>query len=1000
MRIGILHLSDLHFSTNQKLENKFKALNSAIHVESHNVSRLFVVVTGDIAFSGKQEEYEKFKTLFDRIAIQLTVPVEKIIVPGNHDCNFDKNNQLRDNTIISVDYNIVGDDKSVIDSCLTVQQDFWNFFKQYQTIPENRLYYTVDYNLGKKKIKFICLNSAWMSSLHEKPGTLFFPIKNFNKYELDSDITISIIHHPLNWFSPVTEDNNKREMEKYLMSTATLQMFGHEHETAFVGQHDYETNLDTLQFCGDIFNDPKKPNKSGFQYLKINLDEETGELIKYSYDSSIYVQQSKRDFDIVQIKEKDFNFSINFKEYLDRINIPLTENGKNLKLSDIYVYPHLDKISLDQNYIYSYIDSSEIVGNSEICNWILAGESQVGKTSLLKKLCQDFFLKGYYPLLLKGKDIKDLKIDQLQKKRFKKNYEEKDNFEKFRQFEKNRKIILIDDFQESRLDSSQKQEFLKSLISLFGSIVITVEDTGDVVTNAKNDFESFSVFSIKPLGHKKTNDLIVKYHTHFQNPMAMERQTFLSQVRRKFDQVSTVLGNRVVPSYPIFLLSILQSLDNASLDLSKTSYGYCYQTLIHTALTVQAKIQNDDIDTYINFLKKFSYRLYKIKTDIIEEDDFLLFYHSYKKIYHFPAYSQAKAKLIASKILIEDDSKIRFGYKYILFYLAAQHISDIILTDEGKNELNYLFENLHIDKNANILVFITHHTNDISFMHDSLFHAMVPFDDFKPITLDKGDPFYSNILDISNTIANNILDHKVDPLKVREKQLLQRDIRERKIEQQSKKRNIPKEVQKSIAPYAQAFASIDIVGQIVKNRKGSLKKEEIIDLIKESYFTGFRTVSSIGNLFEQFRNLLEDETAKKVKSSDSRDVAERKINSFIQILSLYSCLRIFTKLVYAVGLRDFQEVYEEVAQQIDTPAAKIVSLSINSYHNPISVSKVKELVKEVKNNPVAMFIIRECVKSYIYQNYVEQSTKQSLAQLLDMKLSPLRSTRPKRLSRR
>ena len=88
------------------------------------------------------------------------------------------------------------------------------------------------------------------------------------------------------------------------MSISTLQLFGHEHKTDFVGQYDYETNLDTLQFNGDIFNDSKKPKISGFHYIKINLAEETGELIKYKFDSSLYVQQSKNDFKIVHVKER------------------------------------------------------------------------------------------------------------------------------------------------------------------------------------------------------------------------------------------------------------------------------------------------------------------------------------------------------------------------------------------------------------------------------------------------------------------------------------------------------------------------------------------------------------------------------------------------------------------------------------------------------------------------------------------------------------------------
>jgi len=1001
MKVGILHLSDLHFAVGpQKIDKKFNALNSLVLSESYDISKLFIVISGDIAFSGKKEEYDKVKILLDYIGDGLEVPIEKILVPGNHDCNFDRGNQLRTNTIASMDYDTVGNDSSVIDHCLNVQQDFWSFYETYHSIPENKLLYYIDHKVENWNIRFNCINSAWMSAFKEKPGTLFLPVKNFDKKNNKKNISISVMHHPFNWFTPETEENNRKEIEKYLMSISTLQLFGHEHQPDFVGQHDYETNLEALQFYGDIFHDSKKPKKSGFQYIKIDLAEETGELIKYELKSDLYIGEPTKEFKIVDSKEKDFNFNPKFLNYLEKINIPLSGNGKSIKLSDIYIYPHLDPINLDQQFVYSYIESNEILNNSDIKNWVLAGESQVGKTSLLKKLCHDLYSNGYYPILVKGKEIKDLKVTALIKRKFKKTYVEKgNNFNQFNQYDFSKKVLLIDDFQNSKLDITKNQKLFTSLSKLFGKIIIAIDGAGSVLTQIRSNFESFTLFSIKPLGFKKTNDLIVKYHSHFQNPITLERQTFLNQVRYKFDQVCTVLGNRIVPSCPIFLLSILQSLDNTSLDLSKTSYGYCYHSLIHTALTVHAKIINDDIDTYINFLKKFSYHLYKNKTEEIDEDGFIAFYHDYKKIYHFPAYSQAKAKLIASQIIIEEDSNLRFGYKYILLYLAAQHISDIINTVEGKKVLTHLFENLHIATNANILVFITHHTNDISFMHDSLFHAMVPFENISPITLEKDDPFYSHIGDISKSISNTLINQKRTPEEERERQLVKRDDRERKLEQQSEHQDIPEEVQKAVIPYIQASASIDIIGQIVKNRKGSLKKKEIIELIKESYFTGFRSISSIGGLFTEIKDLLAEETAKTLKSSDSKEVVERKINSFIQLLSLHSCLGVFAKLIYSVGLRDFQDVYSEVASQIDSPAAKIVSFSINSYHNQISVSEVKALVKEIKNNPVAMFIVRDRVKNYIYQNYVEHSTQQSLAQLLDMKLSPFKSIRLRRITR-
>ena len=103
---------------------------------------------------------------------------------------------------------------------------------------------------------------------------------------------------------------------------------------------------------------------------------------------------------------------------------------------------------------------------------------------------------------------------------------------------------------------------------------------------------------------------------------------------------------------------------------------------------------------------------------------------------------------------------------------------------------------------------------------------------------------------------------------------------------------------------------------------------------------------------------------------------------------MQTCLGVFTKLVYSVGIKDFKELYEEVAKQIGTPAAKLVSFSINSYYNEISTKEVSKLAKELKNNFVALQILKSRVKSYIYTNHIDYREKQQLAQALDMRISP------------
>lgn len=77
------------------------------------------------------------------------------------------------------------------------------------------------------------------------------------------------------------------------------------------------------------------------------------------------------------------------------------------------------------------------------------------------------------------------------------------------------------------------------------------------------------------------------------------------------DQLNTViLHNRVVPRYPFYVLSILQSLEAfMPQGLQITAYGHCYQELI-TAQIVRMGISPSDVDTALNFLRHFAYRTY------------------------------------------------------------------------------------------------------------------------------------------------------------------------------------------------------------------------------------------------------------------------------------------------------------------------------------------------------------------------------------------------------
>lgn len=86
-KVTWLHLSDLHFRvTEDKFESELiydRLLEDLKHIEEH-IDLVFV--TGDIAYSGRTEEYERASKFFNNILEILNLGREAIFfVPGNYD---------------------------------------------------------------------------------------------------------------------------------------------------------------------------------------------------------------------------------------------------------------------------------------------------------------------------------------------------------------------------------------------------------------------------------------------------------------------------------------------------------------------------------------------------------------------------------------------------------------------------------------------------------------------------------------------------------------------------------------------------------------------------------------------------------------------------------------------------------------------------------------------------------------------------------------------------
>ena len=610
MSLGILHLTDIHFSEQNNCKDKISSLCSICINNFSQCDKICIIVTGDIAFSGLSCEYslacDFFQEVRDKISSTINKSIDILFVPGNHDCDFTASNQIRNNCINNISYDTIGNDNSVINECTSVQKNFFDFVSLFEAeYHETKLFCNHEISVAGKRIVFLGLNTAWMSSLSERPGTVFFPINKIQDEfsEILGDINIIFYHHPLAWLTPQTVPNNRRECQDYLNKISQVQLIGHEHESDAMKLDCLHGNVAFYSY-GKVFSSRSDTDTSGFSTLIIDTSSSQLSIQSYHWEHNLYCEEEKESKFQIPLTNScvhDFILKESFKASLLSIDIPLSFENDNVTLPDIFVYPDLEKYDIESKHINGNIAPLDFISteiDGKVFLW--EGEDQAGKTSLLRMLFLDIYQSGKTAILLTGKELTN-NIDTLVKRKFLEQYENNDKaYDLFLQLNIENKILLVDDFQGNPLNAKNTHEIFKNLENKFSKIILC--------SNASVNYSIFGlntsgIYTIKPFGYKKTNQLITRYYTVKEKICSINEQELLQNVRYTFDQVRHILGNKIIPSCPIFILSIVGSLENASFDLSQTSYGYCYQNLIYRALVVRAKVKSEEIDSYVNFLK-------------------------------------------------------------------------------------------------------------------------------------------------------------------------------------------------------------------------------------------------------------------------------------------------------------------------------------------------------------------------------------------------------------
>lgn len=525
--------------------------------------------------------------------------------------------------------------------------------------------------------------------------------------------------------------------------------------------------------------------------------------------------------------------TIEMVDWLEDTEIKLTHRKVGeVNLSDIYTVPDVEIYSDKDDFIDRYKSACELTETHD--KLLIIGEEQQGKTSLLKFYYREFVGRGFFPLYINGGSIKNACPIKLLTREIERQYRDL-NYEQY--IEKQNKLLLIDNIDQIKLNEKFRNEFFEAITVCFEKCVFSLQQSFSILVEEIPSLDVFTRAEIKGLGHKKREETITKWIK-----LGVEQSISDEEVYRRCDQLADIINSvvrvNIMPAKPIYIITLLQMVEaNAGLNLELSSQGHCYQHLIYQSFK-SVKIADHEYELYLNFLTEFAWWIFVNQTnpDSLQLQHFFI---EYKKLYLISDSSRVVENLKRNFILQEDEDGLRVGFKYpyIYYFFVGKKISDSYLTDfEVQERAHQLIENLYREDYANILMFVNHHSKDAWVLERLNTELGKLFISNQPAALSKDqlqfmDDFMKQIpeLVLEEKKVHEERDRYNDNLDVRERAEASQDKELEKDDESDVLSNINK-----------TFKSMEIAGQIIRNRYASLRRDSLTSLAQNGIESGLR----------------------------------------------------------------------------------------------------------------------------------------------------------------
>lgn len=995
-----LHLSDFHIKEGSRLRSP-KLVVNAINAHFKDLKRIIIIVSGDISFSGAEREFMIASRYFDELKSQFEAtakaPVDLVFIPGNHDLQLTPQNKPRQVVLESIrrDPSLL-EDEEIVATCVAAQNNFFAFLKDSFGHNKDKLCWPKEYLVDTNLTIYIrCINTAYASQLSEAPGSMVFPIKNITTPPL-SAITISVMHHPYNWF----EVENSHELRGHLENTSDIILTGHEHD----GDHYLKRFADDREINyieGKIFYDKRDNKNSGFYALEILSETDEFLVTEFAWQNTLYAPVSKpplvrpfiRKFKVGELGVVQRKL---FKGQMNSLGVDLTHRAaKTLTLEDLFIMPRLRRyktLEKNEELPFEIIDSEKVFERLLADKFVyLTGDARSGKTSLAKRIYSYCLSHGALPIYISGSEISIVDGTQLEKlfqKAFLSQYELPD-YEHFLQLDRAKKVLIVDDLYRTPINNRAQAQVCNQFVDNFGAVFIVGNEWSQVEellihTDVFQALDKYAFYEIIEFGPRLREKLIDKW-------LLLGKENLIEEADYRFDKakivklVETLLGKSLIPYYPINILMILQQIEaNIPLNTVTGSLGYFYQLIIsHELLQTSKYVQ--DLDTKLTYISGLAWRLYIKGDQDISEEDYFDFSKEYTERYLLATKDQEIfTEVKESRIFIIKEGRIRFRYPYYYYYFVARYMS----RNKGgiiDRKLNAMLDDIHREDYANIVIFLTYLSGDESLIDSILKKAKSIFKDTEPCNIESHIDFVNKL----QTLVPEILLPAGEPEEHREEWLKEREAIEESDKEISEINAEEERELGELLNFNRAMKTLQIMGQIARNFSGTLPGEIKKRIVQESFLVSFRALNFLYRLLEKdldkvmsFCEVLFEIHEKKMTEKERIDYSQK----LVFILCVFLCVSMVKRISEAVGSDKLMPTFDELWKASQDLASDFVQAEIrleNSKSFPEKV--VLELAAKVRDNSFAETTLRILVANHLLLNPVPVATRQRICDKLDIK---------------